>query len=50
MSELQRCEATGCERLADWAYIGEGGDLYLCEFHAGTGDAPGWARIERSQR
>jgi hypothetical protein len=39
------CDAIGCERPADWAYIGEGGDLYLCEFHGGNEDIAGWHRI-----
>ena len=41
------CEAIGCERPADWAFIGEGGDMFLCEFHGGSEDVPGWTRIER---
>lgn len=40
-----RCDALGCNRLADLAYIGEGGDLYLCDFHGGAGDVEGWVRI-----
>lgn len=40
------CDAAGCERLADLAYIGEGGDLYLCDFHGGAGEVDGWKRIE----
>lgn len=41
------CDATGCDQLADIAYIGEGGDLYLCDFHAGIGEVGGWKRIYR---
>lgn len=43
-----KCDITDCDRLADWAYIGESGDLYLCEFHGGSGDAEQWTRIEHS--
>ena len=39
------CDARGCERLADLAFIGEGGDLYLCDFHGGAGEVEGWRRI-----
>jgi len=40
------CDASGCGRLADWAYIGESGDLYLCDVHGGpVDDVPGWVRI-----
>lgn len=45
MDEFQ-CDAIGCDRVADWAYIGEGGDLYLCEFHGGTDVVSGWTRID----
>lgn len=41
-----RCEAIGCDNPADWAYIGEGGDMFLCEFHGGKGEVDGWVRIE----
>lgn len=40
------CEARGCCRRADWAYIGEGGDMFLCDFHGGTDEVEGWTRIE----
>ena len=43
------CDALNCERPADWAYIGEGGDMYLCEFHGGPGDVEGWTRIVRNK-
>ena len=39
------CEANGCSRSADLAFIGEGGDLYLCVFHGGAGDIEGWTWI-----
>lgn len=39
------CDAIGCNRPADWAYIGQGDDLYLCEFHGGAEPVDGWARI-----
>lgn len=39
------CDANDCDRLADWAYIGEGGDLYLCSFHGGSEPVEGWTRI-----
>jgi hypothetical protein len=48
--EVFHCDAQGCQSVADWAYIGESGDLYLCEFHGGAGEAPGWTRIEREGR
>jgi len=41
------CDALGCDRPADWAYIGESGDMFLCEFHGGAGDVDGWTRIKR---
>jgi hypothetical protein len=43
--DLPRCEARHCDNLADWAYIGEGGDLYLCRVHGGTEPVDGWAWI-----
>lgn len=42
---LPVCDAIGCESLADWAYISEGGDLYLCSFHGGTEPVEGWVWI-----
>lgn len=42
---LPHCEAKGCDRCADWAYIGEGGDLYLCVLHAGKEPVEGWTWI-----
>jgi hypothetical protein len=40
------CEALGCERPADWAYIGECGDMFLCEIHGGTEPDIRWVRID----
>jgi hypothetical protein len=40
-----RCEARGCERLADWAFIGEGNQIFICEYHGGTEPVDGWTRI-----
>lgn len=45
IAELLLCDANGCENLADWAYIGEGGDLYLCRFHGGEEPVEGWTWI-----
>ncbi len=42
---LPHCEAQGCESLADWAYIGESGDLYLCVRHGGEEPVEGWVWI-----
>jgi hypothetical protein len=39
------CDAIDCETPAEWAYIGEGGDLYLCAFHGGTEQVEGWTWI-----
>jgi hypothetical protein len=39
------CDAVGCTALADWAYIGEGGDLYLCSLHGGKEPVEGWQWI-----
>lgn len=41
------CEAIGCHRPADWAFIGEGWGLSVCDFHGGSEPAAGWARITR---
>jgi hypothetical protein len=30
------CDARGCDQQAEWAYIGEAGDLYVCRFHKGA--------------
>lgn len=43
--DLPTCDANGCDRLADWAYIGEAGDLYLCAFHGGKEPVEGWVWI-----
>lgn len=42
---LPRCEATGCVRLADWAYVGAGGDMYVCSLCGGTEAVDGWQWI-----
>lgn len=42
--ERPPCDVTECGRLADWAYIGEGGDLYLCLLHASE-ETAGWQWI-----
>jgi hypothetical protein len=39
------CDARGCDRPADWAYIGEAGDLYVCRFHKGAACSPHWTEI-----
>lgn len=49
-SPVFMCEANGCDRLADWAYIGEGGDLFICDFHGGVALIDGWTRIDHSGR
>lgn len=41
------CDALGCEEPADWAFIGEGGDLFICAFHGGDEPVEGWQRIDR---
>jgi hypothetical protein len=38
------CDVRDCDRRADYAYIGESGDFYLCEYHFHTN--PHWRRIE----
>lgn len=43
--DLPKCNAKECDRPADWAYIGESGDLYLCSFHGGTEPVEGWVWI-----
>ncbi len=42
---LPHCEAQGCESLADWAYIGESGHLYLCVRHGVEEPVEGWVWI-----
>jgi hypothetical protein len=37
------CDVRGCRKRATWAYIGESGDLYLCDDH--HHDAPNWHRM-----
>lgn len=41
------CEANDCTNPADWAFIGDGGDLYLCVRHGGLEPVPGWTWIAR---
>lgn len=48
MNDFAPCDARGCDNPADLAYIGEGGDLYLCDFHGGAGEVEGWTRIPES--
>jgi hypothetical protein len=39
------CDVHGCDALADWAYIGECGDMFLCAFHGGHDAVEGWVWI-----
>jgi hypothetical protein len=46
MADRPQCDAIGCTRLADWAYVGPGEPLNLCRFHGGNGaDIEDWIRV-----
>ena len=39
------CDITVCPNDATWAFIGEGGDLYLCADHFNLTKAHGWSAV-----
>jgi len=45
------CDVTVCPNDAEWAFIGEGGDLYLCDDHFdfNVGDSSHWRPIPREE-